>query len=68
MAISQPQGDLARVINHESNSEWPTMIEMVAYFGKDRKGKSKRIAISADQFFGRKTNSHPIPSIIKGCS
>jgi hypothetical protein len=48
-----PSGDLARVINHEPNDDWPTSIEVVAYYGKDRKGKRKSVIISSDQFFGR---------------
>jgi hypothetical protein len=48
-----PSGDLARTVNHEANDEWPTYIEVVAYYGKDRKGKRKSVTVSADQFFGR---------------
>ena len=59
MAISQPQGDLARVVNHESNSDWPVLIEIVAYFGEKRT-KRKAVAISADQFFGRNGYNAPI--------
>lgn len=58
MPVSFPQGDLARVKSHESNSDWPTSIEIVAYFG-DNKRKRKAIVISADQFFG--TNGHNAP-------
>lgn len=49
-----PLGDLARCVTHEADDSWPTMIEVVAYFGKEgRKGKRKSIEISADKFFGR---------------
>jgi hypothetical protein len=47
------QGDLARVQAHEASDEWPTMIEIVAYWGDGRKGRRRSIEISADQFFGR---------------
>ena len=55
-----PSGDLARVVSHEANDDWPTSIEMVAYYGKDRKGKRKSVIISADQFFGRNGYNAPI--------
>lgn len=48
-----PAGDLARAKSHDPNDEWPTTIEIVAYWGPDRRGKSRRVEISADQFFGR---------------
>lgn len=54
-----PSGDLARTVNHEANDDWPTFIEVVAYYGPDRKGKRKAVTISADQFFGR--NGHNAP-------
>lgn len=51
--MKQGYGDLARVVSIESEDEWPTLIEIVAYFGPEgRKGKSRRIEITADQFFG----------------
>jgi hypothetical protein len=55
-----PSGDLARAVNHEANSDWPTSIEIVAYYGKDRKGKRKSVIISADQFFGRNGYNAPL--------
>lgn len=48
-----PAGDLARVTTHDPNDEWPTMIEVVAYWGDGRKGKRRSVEIPADQFFGR---------------
>lgn len=53
-----PTGDLARAVTHELNSEWPVMIEIVAYFGEGRR-KRKSIEISADEFFG--TGGHGAP-------
>lgn len=47
-----PAGDLARAITHELNDEWPVSIEIVAYFGENRRGR-KAIVIPADEFFGR---------------
>ena len=48
------QGDLARTIFHETPDTWPTLIEVVAYWGdKGRKGRRRSIEIPADQFFGR---------------
>jgi hypothetical protein len=51
--IQQPMGDLARVRSHDPDDNWPTMIEVVAYWGEGRKGKRHSIEIPADQFFGR---------------
>ena len=45
------EGDLARVKSHELDDSWPTMIEIVAYFG-DGRTKRRSIEISAAQFFG----------------
>jgi len=54
MTVQQPQGDLARCVNHNPDDTWPTMIEIVAYWGKDgRKGRRRSVEIPADQFFGR---------------
>lgn len=54
MAVSLPSGDLARVKSTEADEGWPTLIEVVAYWGPGgRKGKRKSIQISGDQFFGR---------------
>ena len=51
---SQAQaGDLARVKVHDMDESWPTMIEVVAYWGDGRKGRRRSIEIPADQFFGR---------------
>ena len=59
MAI--PEGELARAVTHEANDEWPTLIEIVAYFGPEgRKGKRLSIEIPADMFFGRKGYGAPI--------
>ena len=53
MTVQQPQGDLARGVNHDPNDEWPTLIEIVAYWGKDgRRGRRRSIEIPAGQFFG----------------
>lgn len=55
------QGDLARTITHEPDESWPSMIEVVAYFGdKGRKGKRRSIEIPADQFFGRGNYGAPL--------
>lgn len=54
-------GDLAKVKTIESNEEWPSLIEIVAYFGENgRKGKRRSIEISADRFFGRKGFGAPL--------
>ena len=56
--IDFPKGDLARTITHERESDWPCLVEIVAYFGKEgRKGKRRSITISADEFFGRTTGA-----------
>ena len=54
-----PSGDLARVVSHEQNSDWPFLLEIVAYYGDSRKGKRKSITISQDEFLGR--NGHGAP-------
>jgi hypothetical protein len=57
-----PSGELARAITHESDSDYPTLIEIVAYWSKDgsRKGRRRSIEIPADQFFGRGGYGAPI--------
>jgi hypothetical protein len=61
MTVHQPQGDLARAINHDANDDWPAVIEIVAYYGGfGRKGKRRSITISADQFFGRGGYNAPL--------
>jgi len=53
--MNRPQnaGDLARVTSHEASDEWPHLIEIVAYWGKDgRKGRRRSVEIPADRFFG----------------
>lgn len=56
-----PEGDLARAKNHEPDSTWPTMIEVVAWFGKGgRKGHRKSVIIPADQFFGHGAYGAPL--------
>ena len=53
-ARAQNEGDLSRTINHDSNDDWPTHLEIVAYWskGSDRKGRRRSVEIDADQFFG----------------
>lgn len=58
--IQMPQGDLARVKTQESDESWPTMIEIVAYWGEGRKGRRRSIEIDADQFFGRGAHGAPL--------
>lgn len=63
MPITPPgahSGDLARCITHEQDDTWPTMIEVVAYWGEGRRGKRRSITISADEFFGRKGFGAPM--------
>lgn len=54
------EGELARVINHDSNDDWPHLIEIVAYWGDGRKGKRRSLTISADEFFGRAGHGAPM--------
>ena len=52
----EPAGDLARVKSIERDESWPTLIEVVCYWGPadaPRKGRRRSITIDADQFFGR---------------
>ena len=65
MAINLPSdarsGDLARCVTHEANDEWPVLLEVVAYFGKEgRKGRRVSVEISPDQFYGRKGYGAPM--------
>jgi hypothetical protein len=54
-------GDLARVPCIEANDDWPTLVEVVAFFGPEgRKGKRRSIEISGDEFFGRGEYGAPI--------
>ncbi len=48
-------GDLARVTTHDPNDDWPSYLEIVAYwgYGHGRRGRRRSIQIDADQFFGR---------------
>lgn len=57
--MSNNQGDLARCTTHEADDSWPTMIEIVAYFGEGRK-KRRSIEIPADEFFGRNGYGAPM--------
>lgn len=53
-------GELARTKTHESDESWPTMIEVVAYWGDGRRGRRRSIEIPADQFFGRGAFGAPL--------
>ena len=55
-----PSGELARAITHEPNDDYPTYVDIVAYYGERRKGYSKRVTITADQFFGRRGYGAPM--------
>lgn len=60
---THPSGDLARAITHESDQSWPSLIEIVAYFGppeQPRKGKRVSIEINPDEFYGRKGYGAPM--------
>ena len=54
-AAHEQAGDLSRTVTREANEDWPSIIEVVAYWSKDgsRKGRRRSIEIDADQFFGR---------------
>jgi hypothetical protein len=58
MPAEKPQGDLAKVVTHEPNSEWPDEIEISANW-HTKNGKIDRISvrISGDDFFGHKTGA-----------
>ena len=58
-SVNMPSGDLARCVTHEADDTWPTMIEVVAYWGEGRK-KRRSIEIPADQFFGRGAYGAPM--------
>lgn len=54
-------GDLSRVISTESDDSYPTLIEITAYWKHaGRRGKVRRMQISADQFFGRGAYGAPM--------
>lgn len=60
--MGQQYGDLAKAVVHDPDEDWPTIIEIVAYFSKDgsRRGKRFAIEIDADQFFGRHGHGAPM--------
>ncbi len=61
MPLHTPEGALATAKCHEANEDWPTLIEIVAYFGAEgRKGKRRSIEIAADEFFGRGVYGAPL--------
>jgi hypothetical protein len=60
MSIRPQEGALATAKTHEPSNEWPTLIEVVAYWGEGRRGRRRSIAISADQFFGRGAYGAPM--------
>jgi hypothetical protein len=61
MPLHVPEGALATAKCHESNEDWPTLIEIVAYFGPaGRKGKRRSVEINADEFFGRGAHGAPM--------
>ena len=54
-------GDLSRATVHEASDDWPTVIEIVAWWGPGgRKGRRRSIEIPADQFFGRGKYGAPL--------
>ena len=58
MTRPNPTGDLARTKVHEANESWPSLIEIVAWWGeKGRSGKRCSHEIPADQFFGHTTGA-----------
>lgn len=54
-----PSGDLSRCVVHEADDSWPVTLEIVAYFGEQRK-RRRSIEISADQFWGRNGYGAPM--------
>ena len=60
-AAGHASGDLARCVTHELDDQWPTMIEIVAYWQAPpgKRGRRRVVTISADEFFGR--NGHGAP-------
>lgn len=52
MPIEPPQSDLSRVIAHEADMEWPTSIEIVAYWKNRTRNKRQVVRISGEDFFG----------------
>jgi hypothetical protein len=56
-----PQGDLARVINHDPNDDWPDLLEIRAVRLTPAGGrKVKKEMITADKFFGRSGYGAPM--------
>lgn len=59
MAISIPQGDLARVVSQEPNTDWPHSVEFrVGWMTKSGRVVYRIETITAQEFFG--SNSAPI--------
>lgn len=62
-APGHASGDLARCVTQEADDTWPTMIEIVAYFGpKDNPRRGRRVSaeINPDEFYGRKGFNAPM--------
>jgi hypothetical protein len=60
MPLLPPHGALATAKTHEASQEWPTLIEVVAYWGAGRRGRRRSMTISADEFFGRGAHGAPM--------
>jgi hypothetical protein len=56
----RPEGALATAKSHEPANEWPTLIEIVAYWGAGRRGRRRSVEIGADEFFGRGVHGAPM--------
>jgi hypothetical protein len=55
------EGQLAQCKTQEPDDGYPTMIEIVAWFGTNgRRGKRRSVMIPKDQFYGRGKFGAPI--------
>ena len=62
MPRPEPTGELARTKSIELSETWPTMFEIVAYWGSPDAPRRKRtsIEITGDQFFGHGDYGAPL--------
>ena len=60
--IDIPEGDLARVVTHEPNYDYPELVEIRLRWRKDGKPVYRSREIGADEFFGRGQFGAPIPA------
>lgn len=52
MPIESPVSDLARSIQHEPDTTWPTTVKVQLYWWVEGRPRIRTMLISSDEFFG----------------